>query len=64
MKEEILEIIIQHKYDHISSDQAVNELLSLFTVGESACQCEHPTEAIIRDGNKDFCLACNQQIDR
>ena len=30
MKTEILEIIIQHKFDHISSEQAVSELLDLF----------------------------------
>lgn len=32
MKTEILEIITQHKYDHISSEQAVSELLDLFAV--------------------------------
>ena len=32
MKNEILEIITQHKYDHISSEQAVSELLDLFAV--------------------------------
>ena len=32
MKTEILEIIIQHKFDHISSEQAVSELLDLFVV--------------------------------
>lgn len=32
MKVEILEIIIQHKFDHISSEQAVSELLDLFAV--------------------------------
>ena len=32
MKTEILEIITQHKYDHISSEQAVSELLDLFVV--------------------------------
>ena len=32
MKAEILEIITQHKYDHISSEQAVSELLDLFAV--------------------------------
>jgi hypothetical protein len=32
MKEEILEIITQHKFDHISSEQAVSELLDLFDV--------------------------------
>lgn len=30
MKTEILEIITQHKYDNISSEQAVSELLDLF----------------------------------
>ena len=32
MKNEILEIITQHKFDHISSEQAVSELLDLFAV--------------------------------
>lgn len=32
MKTEILEIITQHKYDHISSEQAITELLDLFAV--------------------------------
>ena len=32
MKTEILEIISQHKFDHISSEQAVSELLDLFAV--------------------------------
>ena len=32
MKTEILEIITQHKFDHISSEQAVSELLDLFVV--------------------------------
>ena len=32
MKTEILEIITQHKFDHISSEQAVSELLDLFAV--------------------------------
>ena len=32
MKAEILEIITQHKCDHISSEQAVSELLDLFAV--------------------------------
>ena len=32
MKAEILEIITQHKFDHISSEQAVSELLDLFAV--------------------------------
>ena len=32
MKTEILEIITQHKYDHISSEQAISELLDLFAV--------------------------------
>ena len=35
MKTEILEIITQHKFDHISSEQAVSELLYLFAV--SSC---------------------------
>jgi hypothetical protein len=35
MKEQILEIITQHKFDHISSEQAVSELLDLFTVSSS-----------------------------
>lgn len=36
MKTEILEIITQHKYDHISSEQAISELLDLFgVVGQS-----------------------------
>jgi hypothetical protein len=32
MKTEILEIVTQHKFDHISSEQAVSELLNLFDV--------------------------------
>lgn len=32
METEVLEIITQHKYDHISSEQAVSELLDLFGV--------------------------------
>lgn len=32
MKNKILEIITQHKFDHISSEQAVSELLDLFAV--------------------------------
>jgi len=32
MKAEILEIITQHKFDHISSEQAVSKLLDLFAV--------------------------------
>jgi predicted RNA-binding Zn-ribbon protein involved in translation (DUF1610 family) len=36
MKAEILEIITQHKFDHISSEQAVSELLNLFAVSGSA----------------------------
>ena len=32
MKAEILEIITQHKFDQISSEQAVSELLDLFAV--------------------------------
>ena len=32
MKTEILEIITQHKFDHISSEQAISELLDLFVV--------------------------------
>ena len=32
MKNEILEIITQHKFDNISSEQAVSELLDLFAV--------------------------------
>ena len=32
MKTEILEIITQHKFDHISSEQAITELLDLFAV--------------------------------
>jgi len=32
MKAEILEIITQHKFDHISPEQAVSELLDLFAV--------------------------------
>jgi hypothetical protein len=32
MKAEILEIITQHKFDHINSEQAVSELLDLFAV--------------------------------
>ena len=32
MKEEILEVITQHKFEHISSEQAVSELLDLFAV--------------------------------
>ena len=32
MKKEILEIITQHKLDHISSEQAITELLDLFAV--------------------------------
>ena len=32
METEMLEIITQHKYDHISSEQAVSELLDLFAV--------------------------------
>jgi hypothetical protein len=27
-------------------------------------KCEHPSDALIRDGDKDFCLACNNQVDR
>jgi len=36
MKNDILEIITQHKFDHISSEQAVSELLDLFGVSGSA----------------------------
>ena len=32
MKTEILGIITQHKFDHISSEQAISELLDLFVV--------------------------------
>lgn len=32
MKADILEIITQHKFDHISSEKAVSELLDLFAV--------------------------------
>ena len=32
MKNDILEIITQHKFDHMSSEQAVSELLDLFGV--------------------------------
>jgi len=32
MKAEILEIITQHKFDRISSEQAVSELLDLFAI--------------------------------
>ena len=32
MKEQILEIITQHKFEHISSEQAISELLDLFAV--------------------------------
>jgi hypothetical protein len=35
MKAEILEIITQHKFDNISSEQAVLELLDLFVVSGS-----------------------------
>ena len=35
MKIEILEIITQHKFDHISPEQAVSELLYLFAVSSS-----------------------------
>ena len=44
MKKEILEIITQHKYDHISSEQAVSELLDLFAVSK-----RHLLESIIED---------------
>ena len=37
MKTEILEIITQHKFDHISSEQAVSELLDLFVVSKRPC---------------------------
>ena len=36
----------------------------LGAVSGSVCECDHPDEARIRDGDKDFCLACNQQTDR
>lgn len=32
LENELLEIITQHKYDHINSEQAVFELLDLFAV--------------------------------
>ena len=35
MKNDILEIIIQHKAGHISTKQAANELLDLFSVSLS-----------------------------
>ncbi len=43
MKNDILEIITQYKYDHISSEQAVFELLDLFgVVGQSEqLVCDH-----------------------
>ncbi|MFW6247393.1 MAG: hypothetical protein ACOC22_04470 [bacterium] len=36
MKKKILEIIIQHKFEHISSEQAISEILDLFAVSDSA----------------------------
>lgn len=32
MKNDILEIITQHKFEHISDEQTTEELLALFTV--------------------------------
>ena len=46
MKAEILEIIIQHKFNHISSEQAVSELLDLFAVSK-----RHLLESILEDMN-------------
>jgi hypothetical protein len=51
MKKEILEIITQHKYDHISSEQAVTELLRLFNVSGEVCDnC--------REGKPVICAKC------
>lgn len=44
MKAEILEIITQHKFDHISSEQVVSELLDLFAVSK-----RHLLESILED---------------
>ncbi len=44
MKAEILEIITQHKFDHISSEKAVSELLDLFAVSKL-----HLLESILED---------------
>ena len=44
MKAKILEIIIQHKFDHISSEQAISELLNLFAVSK-----RHLLESILED---------------
>ena len=35
METEILKIITQYKYDHISSEQAVTELLDLFATNKN-----------------------------
>jgi hypothetical protein len=46
MKAEILEIITQHKYEHISSEQAVSELFDLFAISK-----RHLIESILEDMN-------------
>ena len=46
MKAEILEIITQHKFDHISSEQAVSELLDLFAVCALHEQCTHHRRSV------------------
>ena len=43
MKNDILEILQQHKLGHIPEEQALNELCDLFSVvGQSEQLCEHP----------------------
>jgi len=40
MKDKILEIITQHKFDHINSEQAISELLDLFIFSDDSCLSE------------------------
>jgi DnaJ-class molecular chaperone len=31
---------------------------------DEVIKCEHPDEAVVRDGDNDFCLACNKPSPR
>jgi len=58
MKTEILEIITQHKFDHISSEQAVSELLDLFAVSSRMDSIEEAARLTKLPTNKGKRILC------
>jgi hypothetical protein len=64
MKAEILEIITQHKFDHISSEQALSELLDLFGVSNRSEQlvCFHPYSDVYQSETECYCEKCGKDL--